>query len=261
MVNLKSYQWVNCPLVLFLCIINFMKIILNILKYLCITVSLLISILVGIISCCIVLLSCVSNVTIFNVLFLGLYFIPTVLVFVIFFFSNKYIGKYSILLKTLSYIAICILVNFHITILAYTLSYSLGCTVEKNETYNPIRPISEYSKFVKNRTTRTAHFPDEIPPNATNVELYRNYMFHGDVEEYLKFNIDNGYINNELKNYQYTTIITGDKYTGHPPRGRGRDKDDVYYILGDLLQWHRGYSYGIVVNRKTHEIIYYYSSY
>ena len=238
-----------------------MKIILNILKYLFITVSLLISILVGIISCWTILLSCVSKVTIFNVLSSSLFFIPTLLIFVIFFFSNKYTGKYSILLKTLSYIAICILVYFHITILSYTLSYSLGCTVEKNETYNPIRPISEYSKFVKNRTIRTAHFPDKIPPNATNAELYINYMMHGDVEEYLKFNIDDEYINKELKNYQYTTIITGDKYTGHPPHGRTKNKDDVYYILGDLLQMHRGYSYGIVVNRKTHEIIYYYSSY
>lgn len=238
-----------------------MKIILNILKYLFITVSLLISILVGIISCCIVLLSCVSNVTIFNVLFLGLYFIPTVLIFVIFFFSNKYTGKYSILLKTLSYIAICILVNLHITIFAYTLSFSLGCTAEKNESHNPIRPISEYSKFAKNKSTRTAHFPDKILPAASNVEFYRGVCFHGDVEEYLKFNIDDEYINNELKKYQYNTIITGDKYTGHPPHGRMKNKDDVYYILGDLLQWHRGYSYGIVVNRKTHEIIYYYSSY
>ena len=66
---------------------------------------------------------------------------------------------------------------------------------------------------------------------------------------------------NELKNYHYTTIITGDKYTGHPPHGRMKNKDDVYYILGDLLQMHRGYSYGIVVNKKTYEIIYYYSSY
>lgn len=238
-----------------------MKIILNILKYLFITVSLLISILVGIISCWTILLSCVSKVTIFNVLSSSLFFIPTLLIFVIFFFSNKYTGKYSILLKTLSYIAICILVYFHIAIFTYTLSFSLGCTVEKNETYNPIRPISEYSKFVKNRTIRTAHFPDEIPPNATNVELYRNYMFHGDVEEYLKFNIDDEYINNELKNYQYTTITTGDKYIGHTPHGRVKNKDDIYYILGDLLQWHRGYSYGIVVNRKTHEIIYYYSYY
>jgi energy-coupling factor transporter transmembrane protein EcfT len=203
----------------------------------------------------------VSKVTILNVLLLGLYFIPTILIFVIFFFSKKYIGKYSILLKTLSYIAICILVNFHISILAYTLSFSLGCNVEKSESYNPIRPISEYNKLVKNRTTRTEHFPDKIPPNATNVELYRNYMFHGDVEEYLKFNIDDEYINNELKNYHYTTIITGDKYTGHPPHGRMKNKDDVYYILGDLLQMHRGYSYGIVVNKKTYEIIYYYSSY
>lgn len=238
-----------------------MKIILKILKYLFIIVSFLISVLIGIVSCCAVLLSCVSKVTILNVLLLGLYFIPAILIFVIFFFSNKYTGKYSILLKTLSYIVICILVNFHISILAYTLSFSLGCTVEKSESYNPIRPISEYNKLVKNRTARTSHFPDEIPPNATNVELYRNYMFHGDIEEYLKFNIDDEYINNELKNYQYTTIITGDKYTGHPPHGRMENKDDVYYILGDLLQLHRGYSYGIVVNRKTHEIIYYYSYY
>ena len=153
----------------------------------------------------------------------------------------------------------CVLVSFHISILAYTLSFSLGCTVEKNETYNPIRPISEYNKLVKNKTIRTAHFPDKIPSNATNMEFYQENLFHGDVEKYLKFNIDDEYINNELKNHQYTTIITGDKYTGHHPHGRMKNKDDVYYILGDLLQWHRGYSYGIVVNRKTHEIIYYYS--
>ncbi len=238
-----------------------MNIILKILKYLFITVSLLMSILIGIVSCCSVLLSCVSKVTTFNVLFSGLYFIPTILIFVIFFFSNKYIGKYPILLKTLSYIAICILVSSHITILAYTLSFSLGCTVEKSESYNPIRPISEYNKFVKNRTTRTAHFPDRIPINATNVELYKGNWFHGDVEEYLKFNIDNEYINEELQKYQYSTIVTGDKYIGHPPHGRMKNKDDVYYILEDLLQLHRGYSYGIVVNKKTHEIIYYYSYY
>ena len=137
----------------------------------------------------------------------------------------------------------------------------MGCIVEKNETYNPIRPISEYNQFAKNRTSRTSHFPDKIPETATNVELYKMHWFHGDVTEYLKFNIDDRYINNELKNYQYTTIITGDKYAGHPPQGRMKNKEDVYYILGDLLQLHRGYSYGIVVNRKTHEIIYYYSRY
>ena len=247
-------------MVLFLCIIKFVKIILKILKYLFITVSLLISTLIGIVSCCTVL-SCVSKVTILNILFLTLYLIPTILIFVIFFFSNKYTGKYSIMLKTLSYIAICILINLHIAMFAYTLSYSLGCAVEKNEPYNPIRPISEYSKFVKNKTSRTEHFPDKIPINATNVELYQGVWLHGDVEIYLKFNIDDEYINNELKNHQYTAITTGDKYIGHEPHDRMKNKDDVYYILGDLLQMHRGYSYGIVVNRKTHEIIYYYSYY
>ena len=240
-----------------------MKLILKILDYYFLISSIFVSMCFGIFTLllypALLTKSFILNILVIN-LFIVLFFTPAVLIIVIFFMAKKYNGKNSKLLKILSYFIIGALVFFHPVV-------SACCAIcadrldAKNEPYNPIRPISEYNKFAENRTSETSHFPDEIPPNATNVELYRNYMFHGDVEEYLKFNINDEYIKNELKNYQYTTIITGDKYTGHPPRGRGRDKDDVYYILGDLLQWHRGYSYGIVVNRKTHEMIYYYSSY
>ncbi len=242
-----------------------MKNILKILKYLFIAVSLFISILIGVASCSLILLSCVSKVTILDILFSGLYFIPTILIFLIFFFPNKYSGKYSILLKTLSYIAICILVNFQITILAYTLSFSLGCNVEKNELYNPIRPISEYNSFVTNKNKYTKHFPDKIPTGAINVELYKGECFFGEIDEYLKFNIDDEYVNNELKKFKFSKIISGDKYSGNTPKNKIKNKDDIYYIFenesNSRVNSSKHYSYGIVVNRKTHEIIYYYSYY
>ena len=239
-----------------------MKLILKILDYCFLIGAVLISTLFGIITLlwfpALLTQSFILNILVIN-LFIVLFFTPAILIIVIFFVAKKYNGKNSQLLKILSYFLICALIFFHLAISRCYVIYE--DYMDKKEPYNPIRPISEYNKFAENKTSETSHFPDVIPPNATNVELYRNYLFHGDVEEYLKFKIDDEYINNELKNYQYTTIITGDKYTGHPPRGRTKNKDDVYYILGDLLQMHRGYSYGIVVNRKTHEIIYYYSYY
>lgn len=240
-----------------------MKLILKILDYYFLISSIYLSMCLGIFTLmlfpALLTQSFILNILVIY-LFIVLFFTPAILIIVIFFVAKKYNGKNSKLLKILSYFIISALIFFH-PVISACFVICADRLDEKNEPYNPIRPISEYNKFVENKTSETSHFPDVIPPNATNVELYRNYLFHGDVEEYLKFKIDDEYINNELKNYQYTTIIAGDKYTGHPPRGRERDKDDIYYILGDSLEVHRGYSYGIVVNRKTHEIIYYYSSY
>lgn len=240
-----------------------MNIIKEVFQYLFLALAICISIFTSI-TCIVIFLFPLIQINILFTLLIILFFIPTFIIVLIFILTKIYTGKNSKILKIFSYFIILSILFIQPYLYAIPIFLSTNYAEKNSEPYNPIRPLSEYNYLVKNKDKYTEHFPDKIPDNATNIELFEDANPFGSVEQYLKFNADDKYINKELEKYNFKIIATGKDYKGIHIRNDLRKDDDIYYVLGDSQLRSAGvfpYSYGIIVNRKTNKIIYYFSKY
>ena len=105
------------------------------------------------------------------------------------------------------------------------------------------------------------HFPQKIPNNTKNVQLYSEICnFFGSQEIVLKFDADKQYIQNELKKYKFKSIENTDHYAFSTMGGRKIKVDNfkLYVINGNFDMWAK--NYGIGVNKEFNQILYYYTN-
>ena len=125
-----------------------------------------------------------------------------------------------------------------------------------------------YQKSLKYITNQSGvkHFPAKIPENARNITIYKDAGYFGSEKIYLKFITNKQYIKNELSKYDFVEV--------EKPEERNRNLEflslspgnislytyNLYIIKKGCNERRRCFSYGIAVNNKLNEILYYYSS-
>jgi len=190
-----------------------------------------------------------------------IFLIPTlVMLFInyIAIYLYKYIPKLTKFITFILNIFIIVIVQILIGMFLLCLTEFINWDYihDKPQYYQKV--LSDYPK------ERIAHFPNEIPKEAKNVEMNADiFSFFGGQTIVLKFDIDRQYIENELKKYKFkskenfyhyvfSAMITGDNIK--------INKDDytLYVISGDFDRF--GKNYGIGVNKDFNQIIYYYSN-
>ena len=117
-------------------------------------------------------------------------------------------------------------------------------------------------------TKRVAHFPDKIPPEATNIRISaETFSFFGSQSLYLVFDIDKQYIDNEIEKHSFVNIMDYAKAS----KFYGFYNNDIdfskytFYVINDrehenLPGHHFPYHYGIGVNKDSNQILYYYEN-
>jgi len=108
---------------------------------------------------------------------------------------------------------------------------------------------------------KTIHFPKQIPNEAKNVQLYSEiFNFFGSQVIVLKFDIDEQYIQNELKRYKFKSKESTNHYAFSTMGGEKiKIKDFTLFVIdGNLDRWAK--NYGIGVNKEFNQILYYYTN-
>lgn len=196
------------------------------------------------------------------------YFIPTIFIFVLSSFFVIIYRKYPICVKILSFIAntlILIVEAFYAFVFCMLLTM-----LNIDKTFSDPSAYIEALNSIKCQSC-IEHFPREIPKNAKDVQLYKSQSsLHGGIDMLLKFNIEETYIKNEIIKSKYIKIEKPTDYTFfYESIVAGCDKkiemnDFTFYVIKDKSfdDPHLSantYSYGIGVNEKLNEIIYYFS--
>lgn len=127
---------------------------------------------------------------------------------------------------------------------------------------NNFNPLNNYLKIKKEIWNKSAirHFPNDIPTNVTSIEYdYSQHSFFGSESIYLVFSTDENYIKNEIAKHKFQEIIEPQKYNGdyeYTYRTIGYDMSNfkIYTIKKDGI-----FSYGIAVNEKSNQLMYFYS--
>ena len=123
--------------------------------------------------------------------------------------------------------------------------------------------IKYYSKILQYfPQDKIYHFPQNIPKNTKNVQLYSEICnFFGSQEVVLKFDADKQFIKSELKKYKFKSIENTSHYAFSTMGGRKIKVDDfmLHVIDGGLGRWAK--NYGIGVNKEFNQILYYYTNY
>ena len=94
--------------------------------------------------------------------------------------------------------------------------------------------LEDYEKALHSYTSEAInHFPQKIPPNISNVEMYRSpSSFTGDSDFHLKFDTDKAYIQQVKNQYKEEIAIKHSDYTNQ------RAKNVLsYFIHQDTKDW------------------------
>lgn len=196
------------------------------------------------------------------------YFIPTMIILVLSLIFVLVYKKNPICVKVFSSVINTLL------LIVEAFYVFLFCTLIS--ILNSDRTFSDPTEYVEalnsvNCSSCVAHFPRELPVNAKEIQLYKSQSsWHGGVDMLLKFNIDEIYINNEIKknkyikienlrnsSFFYKSIVAGSG-------GKVKIDDFTFYVIKDKTFGSSGdiantYSYGIGVNKDIKQIIYYFS--
>lgn len=211
---------------------------------------------------CIVALNDISK-------FLGfIFFVPTLLVYAVAYVAVKNYDRFPILIKIVSFILnILILIIIQICV-SFFLCFVIWF-IQENKVYdNP----AQYQKAVKTiySPSRIKHFPKIIPTEAKNVEFNKlNNSWFGSEAILVKFEIDKQYIDTEIKKYKYISVEKPENYIHifdamMTDNSRINIDDFTFFIINDKRNEHPSehmfpYHYGIGVNEKLNQIIYYYT--
>ena len=222
------------------------------------------------------LFSVLYSRTLTSVLKNFVFFIPAFVIFLISLAACKTFAIHPKITKIFSFLLnIFILIYFQIIFFFVMLFYAELFPEPDPHYFDPLN----YKEAIKTiwKQDCVKHFPDEIPENAKNIEFNKeNDNFFGSEAIALKFDIDREYINKELKKYKFNYKENFDndnnqyRYNSHRPdammtdNGRIKTEGFIFYIINDkesdkIMQNHFPYHYGIAVNEKTNQIIYYYT--
>ena len=128
--------------------------------------------------------------------------------------------------------------------------------------------IKDYNKAVDTiwHTNCILHFPKSIPENAKNVRMHKCAgPIFGSEEMFLAFEADKEYIDSEIKKFKF--IKTEGPFSNKVARSvifsnLSIDEEGFkFYVIGDNSTSNTErfpLEYGIAVNHKTNQIIYYY---
>lgn len=220
---------------------------------------------------CVCLISFIFALTVFCLLFKKagfagiLYFIPVLIAFVICIVSihlSKNLSKpFKTAVSILSAAAIFV-IQFYFTAALFFISHA-GNFNQTDKVYNDAKSYNEAIKSVKAQSY-IKHFPPEIPSGAKNIKLHKNSnSFFGSEWISLSFEINNYYINKELKKYNFIET-KNNKYNpvrDYAVNNLNLDKTNFkFYVIGNNSTDKSGFplEYGIAVNNKTNTILYYY---
>ena len=131
-----------------------------------------------------------------------------------------------------------------------------------NFKYIDFKPLNNYLKIKKEIWNKSAirHFPKDIPTNVTSIKYdYSQHPLFGSESIYLVFSTDENYIQNEIVKHRFQEIIEPQKHNGdyeYTYRTIGYDMSNfkIYTIKKDGI-----FSYGIAVNEKSNQLMYFYS--
>ncbi len=196
-----------------------------------------------------------------------IYLIPIPIVYLISLAAYFLFKKFSKISKVFSFL----LNTFIIVIFQIMLAMFLFSGTHSHDIEVKCNKLENYPMALKymDVDSRVRHFPVKIPDNAKNVYLYAGIdSFFGSKSLYLKFYIDKKYINEELKKYKFIKIkpykeLENLEYNFYC--SNINLEDYILYIIGDKQheipnEASFPYHYGIAVNPKTNEIIYYYEN-
>ena len=189
-----------------------------------------------------------------------LFFIPTLAVYLVSLFSFLLFKKFPNFSRILSFCLNITLIVVVQVIIASIIWYH----------YSEIRMESIYNKL-KNYplaleaypAEQVAHFPEKIPTEASNIVFFaKTYTIFGNQFLYLKFDINKKYIENELKKHSYLRTWEYDSSQKYYYNGINYS-DFTFYDISDstqekLLATGLPYYYGIGINKKQNQILYYY---
>lgn len=137
-------------------------------------------------------------------------------------------------------------------------------TPETSDDVIEYRDIKDYQKFIKRSDCEdcVSHFPKEIPANVKNVEFYHKVeTWFGSDYTYLKYQTTKEDVKELLAKYKFINqseyqpaVIKDMKLTLH---------DYEFYTIGNyntlkIKKGHVNQEYGIGVNDKTNEVVFYY---
>ena len=199
------------------------------------------------------------------------FLVPIIFVFIILKIANRTFIKHPSATKIVTFILgifIILFVQIFVAGCFYILATLWGICGSYTD-------VKYYKKSLNKLACQTCieHFPQEIPKNAKNVQLYQNYgNWHGNEGITLKFQIDNDYINKQINKNRYVNI---QKYYENDSSlnkaviyyNNGVIKTDgcIAHLIDDKEHTNKEfasykYSYGICVNNDKNEIIYFYSN-
>ena len=128
------------------------------------------------------------------------------------FLKNKY-SKKQLMIKIISFF-----VNFSIIFVQLFLlavHFSFYYLITHPDWYDEYKPITDTTRYIEaknkiGKVRETKHFPANIPDKAQNIRLYEYYWTFKDYSAILllKFDIDNNYIENEIKKNKCTNLMT-----------------------------------------------------
>jgi len=145
-------------------------------------------------------LSCITAIFIFNILFI--------------YIKNKW-QKWRILINIFLAILNTIILGQQLTILILIMLISY-IDIYPNW-YDEYKPITDTTMYIEAKNKignirETKHFPVNVPNKAQNIGLYEYYWTFKDYSAILllKFDIDNNYIENEIKKNKCRNLIAPD---------------------------------------------------
>ena len=189
-----------------------------------------------------------------------LFFVPALAVYLVSLFSYLLFKKFPNFSRILSFCLNITLIVVVQIIISSIIWYH----------YSEIRMESIYNKLENYPLAleaypaeQVAHFPQKIPAEASNIVFFaKTYTIFGNQFLYLKFDIDKKYIENELKKHSFLKTWEYDSSQKYYYNGINFS-DFTFYDVGDSTQGKQlatrlPYYYGIGVNKKQSQILYYY---
>lgn len=201
----------------------------------------------------------------YGTVFAGLYlFLPTAFVCIIYLISLKAFDKYPKVTKIVSNV-----LNVFIIIFVQLFLYGFMTLIFSGLLERDVTQVKDYQHALTSihNPERIKHFPEKIPEDAKNIELFKycNNWF-GSEGIYLIFNTNKTYILNELAKYKFQKIEGPYKNEG--------DYEHTFislcayefykviyklYIIKLSKEPHNNFSYGIATNKSQNKIMFYYN--
>lgn len=202
-------------------------------------------------------------------------FIPFLSILSLNFLSALFQKRYKKIAEIVSKIGNSIIIICQIVITYLTINIVYMATHD-DWYYTSYNKIEDYKTAKKEISCKKCikHFPASVPKSTDNVKFYQYISYWWGSEEIaLLFKADEKFIDNEIKKYKFIKIDSPPTKQKEYRNNYARnciysDIEDIdennfkFYIIGNNSTHphsHFTIEYGIGVNKKTNEILYYYS--